>query len=157
MSVALAARVRPAGGYSSFSLLAVQLMERARSILAPVVAVVVGALVVAAIEAAGHKAFPPPADIDVADRDALARVIENAPFGALVFVLIAWFCGTAAAVFTAIRVHPDRARWAAYVAAALLAAGAVVTIVTIPHPTWFVIATPFVYALALGAGLRMAE
>jgi hypothetical protein len=60
-----------------------------------VVAIACGAVAVfvfiADIEAIGHAIYPTPSDIDFSDPDNLAKLIQELPIGAFMFVLVSWF------------------------------------------------------------------
>ncbi len=125
-----------------------------RTILAPLAGLLLGGLVVVLVEAGGHLLFPPPEGVDLTDPASLATLRAQMPPEGLVTVLAAWFLGTFAGVWTALRVHPERARWPGYAVAALLAAGAAYTIAALPHPTWFIGLAALVYVVATWAAFR---
>lgn len=128
-----------------------------RTAFALLAGVVVGALVVAAVESVGHVVFPPPVDVAASDPEVLARLMAEAPLGALVFVLAAWLLGVVASMLVAIRLHPSGAVWPGYVAAGVLAVAAAATIALIPHPPWFVGAAVVTYGVAVAAGRAWAR
>lgn len=69
---------------------------------------VLGGLVVAfalimVIEMVGHSLYPLPAGLDTSDVDELAAALEQAPVGALLFVLLGWTIGTGLGAWVAAR------------------------------------------------------
>lgn len=95
--------------------------------------------VVAIGEGIGHTIFPPPAGIDLANPEHLKTLIASLPIGAIAAVLISWavgaFVGGGVAAWITTRAWPA---W--LVGLAMLAAGSY-TMMIIPHPQWFAIAS----------------
>lgn len=105
-----------------------------RSILGVIAGIVAAFVIVLAVETAGHLIFPPPPGTDLADPEALAKIIDLLPIGALVFVMIAWIAGAfgGGAVAAAITRQP----WAAWIVGVIMLAGGLWSMVAIPHPHW---------------------
>jgi hypothetical protein len=101
---------------------------------------VVGGLVVAAIEGLGHQAYPPPADLDSADPAAMAAYAESLPAGALGFVILAWAAGAFVGGIVAARIAPAHRAVLATVIGAFILAGSVSNLLLIPHPQGFAVA-----------------
>lgn len=118
-----------------------------RLILGVLLGVVVGMVVTGMVEGMGHTIFPPPPGVDLTDPAALGTVMSKIPLEAKIAVLLAWFLGVLFGASTANLVAGRRA-WAGRIAALCLFAFSVWTLTLIPHPTWFVIATPFAALIA---------
>ncbi len=127
-----------------------------RAFLAILAGVIMGLVVIIAVEWISTMIFPLPEGVDPTDESQMREIMQGMPAGALVMVLIAWFLGAFAGVFTAIRLHPEHARWAGYVVAALFAVATVVNMVQLPHPVWMMVAAPIALGLALVLALRFA-
>jgi len=128
-----------------------------RKLLAVVAGVIAGALVVAVLEALGHQVYPPPAGIDMTNADTARQMMIDAPAGALLFVLGAWALGALAAGWTVARLAHEQRMPLALIAGAILLAGAVTTLVMLPHPLWFTIAGPLVMLPMTALGARLAR
>lgn len=107
-----------------------------RLILGGVLGVLVGTVVVGVVEGVGHTIFPPPPGLDLTDPAALRTAMAQVPMEAKVAVLLAWFLGILAGACTANLVAGRRGT-AGRLASFILFAFAVWTMVTIPHPPWF--------------------
>lgn len=123
-----------------------------RLVVGVVLGLLVGMLVTGLVEGMGHTIFPPPAGVDLTDPAQLSTVMEKVPLEAKAAVLLAWFLGVLAGASTANLIAGRRALAGRIVALVLLAFAAW-TLATIPHPVWFMIATP----LALVAGATLAD
>ena len=119
-----------------------------RKLLAIIAGVVVGGIVVALSESAGHSIYPPPADINVKDPADLQRLMEVMPVQAKILVVAAWFLGSFAGAWTAVRISGlSQTGWIVGLIFALLS---IMTVVSIPHPIWMTacaILLPFAAAL----------
>ena len=96
--------------------------------------IVVAFLCILGIELVGHMIFPPPADFDINNREQMERLMEQAPAGALLLLLVAWFIGALLGALTADRIA--RRGLAGWAIALLVIAGGVWTMLLIPHPAW---------------------
>ena len=110
-----------------------------RLILGVLAGVVVGVIVIGVVEGMGHMIFPPPPGVDLTDPAQLKSAMAQVPVQAKVWVLLAWFLGTLAGASTG-NLVAGRRRWAGRATAMVLFAFAVWTMLTIPHPAWFVAA-----------------
>lgn len=117
-----------------------------RLILGIVAGVVLAGVLVGAFEALGHKLYPPPAGLDLSDPAQLAALMERIPLAAKLWVVGAWGLATFIAGFVAAMVA--RRGWTPWVIAGLVAAAAVATVLTIPHPMWMNVAAVAAPALA---------
>lgn len=107
-----------------------------RLILGILAGAVVGVVVIGLVEGVGHMIFPPPRGVDLTDPAQLKSVMSQVPVQAKIAVLIAWLLGILAGASTA-NLVAGRRRWAGRAVALLLFAFAAWTMVSIPHPAWF--------------------
>jgi hypothetical protein len=115
-----------------------------RNVFAVIVGVATAGFVVMGVETLGHSLYPPPAGLSMDNPQAIEAYLANAPFLALAFVLIAWACGALVGGAVAARVAVGRrtARFGTTVGLVLLLMGAI-TMWSIKHPLWFMLAAPF--------------
>ncbi len=128
-----------------------------RAFVAILAGLIVSAVVIIAVEWISTMIFPLPEGVDPTDASQMREIMHGMPAAALAMVLVGWFLGVLAGVFTAIRLHPEHARWAGYVVAALFAVATVVNMVQLPHPAWMMVGAPIALGLALFLGVRLAE
>ena len=109
----------------------------AKNILAGVAGVLVAGLLVWLVEMVGHSVYPPPADLDFADADAMRAYMQTLQVGAFLFVGAAWFAGALGGTFTACRIGDANPLIYAVVVGGLMFAASTANLVMIPHPMWF--------------------
>ncbi len=109
-----------------------------RQFLAPVAGVVVGSLVVAAVEWLGHAAYPAPT-LNLDDVAAMRAEIARLPIGALFFVLAGWWLGALAGTATAVRLAGRRPWLHAGIVGVVMVAAVAANLAVIPHPAWFAV------------------
>lgn len=126
-----------------------------RSIGAVVVGVIVAGLSVAFLETLGHHVFPPPPEASSSDPTVLAQVLENAPIGALLMVLAAWFLGTLIGSWVAARLVSESRAAHGLAVGGVMMIGGVFTMLQVPHPQWFMVAGAFVFLPAAYIGSRL--
>jgi hypothetical protein len=125
-----------------------------RTIFSALVGAVVAGLVVAAVEAAGHRLFPPPEGLDPSDPEALAEAIATMPTLALLFVPLAWFLGTLVGAAVAANLSREHRKIAGLSVGGLIFAGSAFTLVQIPHPLWLAAAGLLGIPIAAWTGSR---
>ena len=108
-----------------------------RNIGAGLAGVIISMVLVWVVEKIGHVVYPPPADLNFADPDAMRDYIETLPLGALLFVAAAWFIGTLGGTCAACAIGTAKPMIFAMVVGGLMLVATVVNLVMIPHPTWF--------------------
>jgi hypothetical protein len=115
-----------------------------RNLFAVALGLAVAVCAVMAVEVLGHSLYPPPVGLSMDDPKGISDYIAHAPVLALAFVLLAWAAGAFAGGAVAALVATGRRtqRFGLVVGAIVLAMGAM-TLWMIPHPTWFIVATPF--------------
>lgn len=125
-----------------------------RGALAALAGLFIGGGVIMGVEMLGHLLHPPPKDLDVQDRVALAKWVATLPATAHFVVLTAWGLGTFAGAWLAARVA--RSNIPAMVVGVFLMAGGVQMLVTLPHPLWMSPGALIVFPAATFAGARLA-
>jgi hypothetical protein len=119
-----------------------------RRVLAIAAGVVAAMAIIFVVEAAGRALFPLPSGMSFEDAESVRGQMESIPIGAFVSVLVAWMAGAFGGSYVAGRLlGRGGAAWA-YVAGGVVLVGAALTTMRIPHPLWFVLATPL---LIIGA------
>ena len=124
-----------------------------RIILGVIVGAVVGGAVIYGWEILGHKIWPLPPGLNVKDPEQLKSLITSMPVMAVAWIGIGYAVGVFVGSSVANRLAQGRAV-AGWVVAVLLGAGAVWTMVLIPHPLWFVGLTVALWAAAAWAAAR---
>jgi len=110
-----------------------------------IAAVVIGAFVaialIAGVEYLSHQFYPPPSGIDITDPEALKAYADLVPIGALLFVGAAWMIGTFGGGMLATFIAKEAATTNCAIIGGLVLAGTIMTLISIPHPVWFSIAS----------------
>jgi MFS family permease len=127
-----------------------------RSILAVLAGVIVGGVLIAAVEAVSSVVYPLPPGVDHHDYESLRQHVEQLPLGAFLFVLAAWAIGTFAGAWVAASLA-TRARFVhgLVVGAFFLLAG-VLNMLMIPHPAWMWAGALLVFVVCSYLGARLA-
>ncbi len=89
------------------------------------------------IEKLGHTIYPPPADLDFSDPEAIRPYIATLPIVALLFPMFAWFVGTFAGSLVANFCGDAKPYVFAGIVGGLVLAATVANLIMIPHPLWF--------------------
>lgn len=129
-----------------------------RKILGVVLGLCAGVTVIALLQALGHKFWPLPPGLDIADKAAIAEALRQAPVAALLWVALSWFGGTVSGTYIALRVSQDGwTTWPAVTVEAALLAAAVLNLMALPHPGWFWVVGLASFPLGAFAGIRLAR
>jgi len=124
-------------------------------ILGGVLGTFVAGIVIAIVEALGHKIFPPPEGVNFKDPEQVKEIMHKIPFMAKVSVLAAWGIGVLVGGSLAVWIAGGTI-WPAYMVAAVMLAAGFITMAKIPHPSWMVVGAVVVTVLAgWGAGQIM--
>lgn len=110
-----------------------------RKIVAVVAGAVVAVLLVMLIQKLGHSAYPPPEGLDPDDEAFMRDYVANLPWGPLAFVIASYALSTLVGGWVAAAVAGERALLFSGIIATFVLAGAISTMMMIPHPTWFAI------------------
>jgi hypothetical protein len=108
-----------------------------RKIVAVVLGAVVAVVLIVGIEALGHAVYPPPANLDITDSDAMQAYVMSAPIGALLSVLAAWLVATLVDGLLACFVAREAPLANSAIVGGLVLLGTINNLVSIPHPPWF--------------------
>jgi len=108
-----------------------------RKISAVVLGVVVAVVLIIAIEALGHSAYPLPEGLDISNSEAMQAYVMGLPIGALLFVMGAWLVATLAGGLLACFIARETPLVYAAIVGGLVLLGTVINLISIPHPPWF--------------------
>ncbi len=89
------------------------------------------------IEMLGHTIYPPPADLDFSNPDAIRPYIATLPIIALLFPMFGWFVGTFAGSLVADFCGDTKPFVFAGIVGGLVLAATIANLIMIPHPLWF--------------------
>ena len=122
-----------------------------RKILAVVFGTVVAVVLIIAIEALGHAAYPMPDGLDLTNPEVLKAYVMDAPIAALLLVLGAWLVAVLVGGLLACFIAKESPLVYSAIIGGLVLMGTVINLISIPHPLWFsttsvlaIIATIFV-------------
>lgn len=105
--------------------------------------IILSGSLVAVVEWIGHQVYPTLSAEDFKDAEKVKRFIRDLPFGAFVFVLLAWGVGaTGGALFNDYMVK--HIPYTPLIPGLMNIVFGIVNMVNIPHPMWFKIVSPFV-------------
>tara|TARA_B100000530_G_scaffold98401_1_gene61024 strand:+ start:20 stop:469 length:450 start_codon:yes stop_codon:yes gene_type:complete len=127
--------------------------------------IITGSAITFGGQAIAHKVYPPPDAMklmegenydDHAARIAplMAEYISQLPIGAFVAILVAYFLGAIGGGAVAGKIARGNQQ-AVFVACGLLLMAGVMNLVNTPHPMWFNVAVPVVYALGTAVAIRL--
>ena len=108
-----------------------------RNAAAIVVGIVTAFGLIWLIELLGHTIYPPPADLDFSDTEAIRPYIATLPVIALLFPMFAWFIGTFAGSLVGCYIGEARPLLFVGVVGGLVLAATIANLIVIPHPLWF--------------------
>ncbi len=107
-----------------------------KNMLSVVAAFIIGAICVFAIEKIGHIVYPVPAGLDILKPETIREYAKNAPAGALLFALgaqcIGAFIGGLVTSLIAVVKFPMAMTYGV-----LITFFALMNLIVIPHPYWF--------------------
>ncbi len=128
-----------------------------RNILAVVLGIVTAVIVVFAVEALGHAIYPPPANLDFADKEVMRAYIAGLPLAALLFVMAAWIAATFAGGMLACYIARQQPLVYAGIVGAMVLLGTVINLLSIPHPLWFAIVSVAAIVITIWATARLGS
>jgi hypothetical protein len=123
-----------------------------RNTLSVIAGIIGGGVVVAVIESLSHRLWPPPAGIEGATREEMARFVSELPFPALLAVVFAWGVGAVGGGAIASMLagsHPFRL---AMIVGGVQMFFGVLNMILIPHPTWMLVAGLLVFMPGAAVG-----
>lgn len=125
-----------------------------RIILGIVVGIALGLCIVAIGDMINHALWPPPAEVQVTNSEAIREYMETAPVTSLLGLPITWTLAAFAASFAAAKIAVRT--WAGWVAGGVLFAATGLNLALIPHPLWMLIAAVLFVPAAAFFGARYA-
>ena len=111
-----------------------------RSILGVFLGLLLSWIVTMAVEAPCAVLFPWPKELDPKDTEAFRSYVTTLPIQAFLLVLLAWFVGTFCGAWLAARIGRRAPLVHALIIGAVMLACGLYELLTVPHPTWFMIA-----------------
>lgn len=112
-----------------------------RDVLGAIVGITVAVLTVMLFEWISHSVFPVPPDLEVRDTAAMSEYIASVPLAALLLVLAGYFVATFDGTFIACWIGRAKPFIFALVVGVLMLVATISTLIMIPHPMWFNIAS----------------
>ena len=113
-------------------------MTMVRIILGIVIGAVLGFGLVVVGDMLNHRFFPPPADVQVTNPEAIRAWMAEAPILSLLGLPVTWTVAAFAASLVAALIA-GRA-WAGWIAGGIVFAATCLNLIMIPHPLWMLIA-----------------
>ncbi|MGE8533751.1 MAG: hypothetical protein ACN6OJ_04075 [Chryseobacterium sp.] len=126
-----------------------------RRILAVVVGLLVGSICITVVEKIGHYLYPPPAEAAAGDMEALKVYINDAPFMALFFIILAYALAAVVSGFTASKISNNGKSTAAVICGIIFLLITIYMMTSLPTPIWFWIVGILVWGLVF-AGHKLA-
>ena len=108
-----------------------------RNILAVVLGLVLGMVLIFAIELLGFLVYPPPPGLNFNDPQAVAEFVAGAPVMAFLLVLLAYLVGTLAGSWLAAWLSSRAKLVCGLIVGAVLLGLTIQNMRTLPHPLWF--------------------
>lgn len=108
-----------------------------------------GALAIAGGEAVGHWIYPPPKNLDPNDLVATGAYAARAPKSVFIAVLVSYLVGSLIASYLATRFA---GRASGRIAGQILAGLAVINVMTLPHPLWFLVGMGVAFFVGITGG-----
>jgi hypothetical protein len=129
----------------------------ARNIAAVLLGLVLAFVIVFLVEGIASHFYPPPPNLNLADKAAMKAFIEKMPTSAFLLIEFGWFAGALVGSFVAARIAQAKPDYHGLIVGGLAFAAAIANMMLFPHPVWFWILTLLSYALATGAGIWLAR
>lgn len=118
-----------------------------RTVLGIFVGLVCGVLIIAGWESFVHKIFPPPQNLNFADKEAIQAMMQQMPLNSFLFILVGYGLAAFGGGAVATTIHASKKIMPAMVVAGLLMLAAAANFVMLPHPTWFIVVSMVAYPL----------
>jgi len=128
-----------------------------RNIGAALAGIVTAFVLVVLVEKVGHLIYPPPADLDFSDPEAIRPYIATMPFLALLFPMIAWVVATFTGSLVASKIGTANPLIFAGVVGGLVLAATIANLIMIPHPAWFSIVSLVAIAASAWFAAKVAS
>lgn len=112
-----------------------------RDVLAAITGIVVAMVTVMLIQMLGHAVFPPPADLNLQNTEAMRTYVSSIPVAALLFVLASYVVAAFDGTFVACLIGRAQPMYFALAVAVLMLVATITNLIMIPHPAWFSVAS----------------
>ena len=116
-----------------------------RGIAATAAGMAAAIVLIMAVQALGLRLYPLPPDVDLADPADMARVLRDAPAGALLMVELSYAAGSLAAGSVVGLLARHHVFLLAGIVGGLLTVAGFTNLAAIPHPAWFAIVSTVTY------------
>lgn len=113
-------------------------MNVIRIILGVVIGVAVGIGLVMVGDVINQRLWPPPADVQVTNPEAIRAYMQSAPITSLLGLPVTWTVAAFAAAFAGAKIGGKS--WAGWIAGGLIFAATGLNLAMIPHPLWMLAA-----------------
>ena len=127
-----------------------------------VIGVIVAIALITIVQLVSHGIYPPPTDTNFEDPEALAKLLADAPVGALLLVVASYVAGAFGGGLVAALIARAAVEKYAYIVGGFVLAGTVLNFYQIPHPVWFaataivaVVATTYLTGLAAKSWIKV--
>lgn len=128
-----------------------------RKILAIIGGVIFAGLVVYAVQTLGHQVYPPPANLDTKNLEAMKAYTASLPMGALLFVLLSYVVGSFAGGWLAAKIARVAQMHVPLTVGGVQLFFGIINLLMIPHPLWFVVASVLVFLPAAYLGGKLGK
>ncbi|MCG3120890.1 MAG: hypothetical protein ALAOOOJD_03785 [bacterium] len=126
-----------------------------RNILAVIAGVILAGIVTYAVQGIGHQVYPPPANLDIKNLEAMKAYVATLPMGALLFVLLAYVLGSFAGGWLAAKIARTSQIHVPLTVGGVQLFFGIINLLMIPHPLWFAIAAVIVFLPAAFLGGKL--
>ncbi|MEZ5345562.1 MAG: hypothetical protein R2681_08415 [Pyrinomonadaceae bacterium] len=127
-----------------------------RIALGIIVGLISATLVFLAFQMLNTSFFPPPEGVDFSDQEGMKKFIEGLPATGFLLVLAGYAVGVLAAGFIARKISRHASVGAPIVIGGLFSVGWIMNVLSVPHPTWVVVAGIFIFLPFTYLGHRLA-
>jgi hypothetical protein len=128
-------------------------MAVVRIVLGIVVGIAVGFGLVMLGDMINHRLFPPPADVQITNPEAIRDWMATAPVISLLGLPLTWTIAAFAGAFAAAKIGARA--WAGWIAGGALFAATCLNLAYIPHPLWMLIAALVLVPAAAWFGAKL--
>jgi len=128
-----------------------------KKFLSVIAGVAAGVLVVFAGDYLSHLIYPPPANLNYNDTEALKAYVMSISTYMWAIMLGYWLLSSLLGGFVAGKLNPQDWKISALFTGLLLLAGAASNFVAIPHPLWMMVAAVILYLPAAWLGGKLAN
>jgi hypothetical protein len=119
-----------------------------RSILAVVLGILVAMSVTWVVQLPCAVLYPLPKELKPENTEAFRAYVATLPVGAFLLVLLSWFAGAFCGAWLAARIARRFPLVHALIVAAVSLAAGFFELLSLPHPTWFVVASLLAFPVA---------